>query len=253
MVFYFDFLLKSRSLAADGSNFIYWYNKLRDTLIHNNLLYVIEEALGEEPDDSASEEDDEEFRQRRDIFLEVQTIMSICLAPELKALFRDLEPYDMIEAIKTHFVDKIKLEQFRQLRMFYSLQLEEHTCLETHLKKMYDIYRKLTNVYDYWMADSCAITAALMSLTPSYEEHVQSYAVRIETMSFLEFISQFKSVKVEPIEGELFDATGIFDIRSYECILPVILDEKYFDTYSVYETGPEDYKYQKTYDMTKRK
>ena len=212
---------------ADGSNFIYWYNKLRETLMHNNILYVIEEGLGDEPDDSASEEEDEEFHQRRDIFIEVQSIMVISLAPELKVQFQHMEPYDMIDSIKAHFIDEIKYEQYKQLRKFHSLQMEEHTCLETHLKKMYDIYLKLTNVYDYWMADSCAIAAALASLPPSYEKHVRGYAIRRDTMTFFQFISQFRSVKVEPIEGEIFDTIGIFDIQSYKCILHVILDEKH--------------------------
>ena len=78
------------------------------------------------------------------------------------------------------------------------------------------------------MADSCAIATVLISLPPSYEKHVRGYAIRRDTTTFFEFISQFKSVKVEPIEGEIFDVAGIFDIQSYKCILLMILDEKYF-------------------------
>ena len=133
----------------------------------------------------------------------------------------------MIDAIKTHFKDEMKLEQFRQLRKFQTLHMEEHTCLETHLKKLYGIYFKLTNVYDFWIAGSSAIETALISLPPSYEEHMREYAIKRDTMSFFTFVNKFKSLKVDSIEGELFDATGIFDIQSYECILLMILDEKY--------------------------
>ena len=69
--FYFEYFLSNPPLLADGSNFIYWYKKLREALKHNNILYVIEQRLEEEPEDSASEEEDEEFRLRRDIFIEV--------------------------------------------------------------------------------------------------------------------------------------------------------------------------------------
>ena len=152
--------------------------------------------------------------------------MTVSLALELKMLFRHMEPYVMIDAIKEHFKDEMKLEQFRQLRKFQTIHMEEHTCLETHLKRLYGIYFKLTNVYDFWMADSGAIETALISLPPSYEEHVRQYAIKRDTMSFFTFVNKFKSLKVESIEGELFDASGIIDIRSYKCIL-LILDEKY--------------------------
>ena len=39
-------------------------------------------------------------------------------------------------------------------------------------------------------------------------------------------MNKFKFLKVDSIEEEFFDATGIFDIRRYKCIL-LILDEKY--------------------------
>ena len=75
--------------------------------------------------------------------------MTVCLAPELKELFRRKEPSVMMDAIKTHFGDELKREQLRQLRMFQTIHMEEHTCLETHLKKLYDIYFTLTNIYDF--------------------------------------------------------------------------------------------------------
>ena len=89
-----------------------------------------------------------------------------------------------------------------------------------------DIYFKLTNVNAHWIADSCAIETVLISLPPSYEEHVREYAIKRDTMSFFTFVNKFKSLNVDSIEGELFDASGIFDIRSYKCIL-LILDKKY--------------------------
>ena len=86
----------------------------------------------------------------------------------MKELFRHKEPYVMIDAIKTHFKDELRREQFRQLRKFQTIHMEEHTCLKTHLKILYGIYFKLTNVFDNWMADSCAIQSVLISLPPSY-------------------------------------------------------------------------------------
>ena len=136
--------------------------------------------------------------------------MTVCLAPELKERFRRKEPSVMIDAIKTHFGDELKCEQFRQLRMFQTIHMEQHTCLKTHLKRLYDIYFQLTMVFDYWMADSCAIRTVLISLPPSYEKHVRKYILKADDMNFYVFIREFQSLKVDSIEGEIFDATGIY-------------------------------------------
>ena len=84
---------------------------------------------------------------------------------------------------------------------------------------MYDIFLSLIDVYDYWMADAFAITIVLRSLPPSYEEHVRGYVVKDDSFTLLEFMSQFRTVKVEPIEGEIFDGTGILDILNYKCVI----------------------------------
>ena len=70
--------------------------------------------------------------------------MTVCLAPDLKEMFRRKEPSVMMDAIKTHFGDELKREKFRQLRMFQTIHMEEHTCLKTHLKRLYGIYFQLT-------------------------------------------------------------------------------------------------------------
>ena len=62
--------------------------------------------------------------------------MSVSMEPELKAQFQDMEPIVMMNSLKAHFIDQIKIEQFKQLDDFLSLKMEEHTCLETHLGKM---------------------------------------------------------------------------------------------------------------------
>ena len=221
MKLYFSYFLKSpdSTLEADGSNFIKWYKRFRNILIHNNILYVLEEALGERPDDSASEEEEDEFHSRRDIFIEVEITMTVCLTPELKELFRHKEPYVMIDAIKTHVKDELRHEQFRQLREFRTIHMEEHTCLKTHLKRLYDIYFKLTNVFDYRMANSYAIQTVLISLPPSYEKHVHEYVLKADNMNFYKFVSEFKSLEVDSIEGEIFDATCIYLIYRIMSVL----------------------------------
>ena len=154
----------------------------------------------------------------------------------------------MIDAIKTHFKDELRREQFRQLREFRTIHMEEHTCLKTHLKRLYDIYFQLTMVFDYWMADSCAIQTVLISLPPSYEKHVRKYILKADNMNFYKFVSELKSLKVYSIEGEIFDATCIYLIYTVR----LLIYDEVFDTCSVCETGPDYHIYTAQFDVTWR-
>lgn len=64
--------VRDEELKADGSNFIDWYQLLRDVLVSNDLLYMIREPLGDGSGDSASEDDGDDYRTRRDLFIIVQ-------------------------------------------------------------------------------------------------------------------------------------------------------------------------------------
>ena len=75
----------------------------------------------------------------------------------------------MMDALKVLFMNQVKHEQYKQLDMFLSLKMEEHTCLKTYLCRMFDIHDDLTNTCGYWMADTFVIQAVLCSLPPSYE------------------------------------------------------------------------------------
>ena len=119
----------------------------------------------------------------------------------------------MMDALKVLLMNQVKHEQYKQLDMFLSLKMEEHTCLETHLCRMFDIHDDLTNMCGYWMADTFAIQAVLRSLPPSYKELVDEYVIKSESLLITDFLVEIKDVKVEPIEGEIDDTQGIFDIR----------------------------------------
>ena len=91
--------------------------------------------------------------------------------------------------------------------------MEENTCLESHLRKMYDHHKYLIVDWDYWMADAFTIDVVLRSLPPSYEGVVNGYVMRGESFTFREFISQIRTVQVQPIAGEIVDGEGIYDIH----------------------------------------
>ena len=91
--------------------------------------------------------------------------------------------------------------------------MEEHTCLETHVAKMHGIHLSLVEDLDYWTTEEFAITTVLRSLPPSYKHFVHGYVGRGESSTFHEFMVKLRSVKVEPIAGEIIDGEGIYDIH----------------------------------------
>ena len=92
--------------------------------------------------------------------------------------------------------------------------MEEKTCLEQHLVKMLDIHRRLTFYLDYWMTDELAVDVVLRLLPPSNKDYVRGVAMKREPFSSFTFPTRLRTTKVEPIEAEIIDPEGIFDIQA---------------------------------------
>ena len=105
----------------------------------------------------------------------------------------------------------------------------------------------------YWMADNFAIQAVLRSLPPRYEELVDEYVIKSDSLLFNDFLVEIKDVEVEPIEGEINDTQGIFDIQVIIVISYTCLYYKYLMLMSCFiETAPEYNKIAAEYDMMLR-
>jgi hypothetical protein len=68
--------LLGEDLRIDGSNFPGWHLRLRNVLLHNDLLFMIMEPLAEAPGWNATAQVREEYCGTREIVVEVQTLMS---------------------------------------------------------------------------------------------------------------------------------------------------------------------------------
>ena len=53
------------------------------------------------------------------------------------------------------------------------------------------------------MTDEFAIDGVLRSLPPSFKNYVRDYVMGRDSITFCEFVSRLRHVKVEPIEGEV--------------------------------------------------
>ena len=103
--------------------------------------------------------------------------------------------------------------KYEPLDKLLSIEIEESICLESHLAIMNWIHGCLTSDMDYWMTDIFAIDGVLHSLPPVYKDVVLGFVMRGESFTFHEFLTELRTLKVEPIAGEVIDGAGISDIR----------------------------------------
>ena len=213
---YIDFVpwFATESLRADGSNFIEWYRRLRALLQPSNVLYTIEEPLGAEPSNDANLDETVAFLTRRDYYILVHLAIVNAIVPELKSHYDDIDSNEIIDDLmNVRFWPQTLLMKHECFDEFLSCKMEEHTCVRTHLAKMDEIFHRLTVVFDYWTTDTFGISVIQRSLPPSYKSFVENYVMGGESVELPEFLEMVRNVQVEPIEGEIVDETGIFDIQ----------------------------------------
>ena len=75
---------------------------------------------------------------------------------------------------------------------------------------MHEIHYRLVHVWDYDMTDDLAIDGVLRSLPPSFKKYARHYVMGRDSITFSEFVSRVRYVKVEPIAGEVVNAEGIY-------------------------------------------
>ena len=100
---------------------------------------------------------------------------------------------------------------------------------------MHEIHYRLVHVWDYEMTDDLAIDGVLRSLPPSFKKYVRDYVMGKDSITFCEFVSWLRNVRVEPIAGEFDNAEGIYRYTSYKCLSPIAIVAvlQVFDTHSI--------------------
>ena len=197
-------------LKVDGSNFIDWYLRLRTVLKRANVLFVIQEHLGNPPDDNMNEHIMLDYHNRRRTYSIAKGVIEICIPQNLRDQYEDADTYDIIDMLKSRFMHQFRVAKFELENEFLSTKMEENTCLETHLAKMHRIHLSLVEDFDYWTTEESAVYTVLHSLPPSYTHLVHGYVGRGESLQFSEFMDNLQHVVVEPIEGEIVDGEGIY-------------------------------------------
>ena len=109
MALNFGLFFIAEDLRLDGSNFADWYLCLRDTLQTNDLLYVIDKPLRDQPDDSTSEEVREEWHDHYGMYVRVEWLMCTCMNFDLRGQFSDSRANEIITGLKVLFMSQVRV------------------------------------------------------------------------------------------------------------------------------------------------
>jgi hypothetical protein len=150
---------------------------LRNILVHNNLLFIIEEPLAKAHGWNVTTQDRDEYREIREIAVEVQTLMSISMEPRLRVLFRHRDLYSMLKALKSIFAPKVRAQKYDCMNEFFNTKMEENTNIDCHLSNMHRIYRCLINEFEYEITNGLGKEVLLQSLPPSNSKFVKGYVM----------------------------------------------------------------------------
>jgi hypothetical protein len=125
----------------------------------------------------------------------------------------------MIENLKHHFVSQVQLMIYDRLDEFHALKMEEHTSVDLHLAKMHIIHRHLILEFDHEIPDPIANGAVLCLLPPSYRCFVKEFVMGGQLVTFHELVARVRSLKMDCIQGEIVNPTGIYDGQCYKCFI----------------------------------
>src|ERR1041385_8887958 len=197
-------------LKVHGSNFVDWYLYLRIVLKRANLLFVIQERMGDPPVDNMDEKVMLDYHNCRRTYAMVKSVIETSFPQDLREQYADMDTFDTIDMMKSFFIHQFRVARFELENEFLTTKMEENTCLETHVAKMHGIHLKLVEDFNYWTTEESAIKMVLHSLPPSYTDFVHDYVGRGESLQFFEFMVNLRDLEVEPIKGEIVDGEGIY-------------------------------------------
>src|SRR3954469_6853606 len=206
--------LRGERLKDDGSNFVDWYLYLRTVLKRANLLFVIQERMGDPPVDNMDEKVMLDYHNHRRTYSMVKSVIETSFPQDLREQYADMDTFDTIDMMRSLFIHQFRVARFELENDFLTTKMEENTCLKTHVAKMHGIHLKLVEDFDYWTTEEPAINTMLHSLPSRYIDFVHDYVGRGESLQFFEFMVNLQDLEVEPIEGEIVDGEGIYLIYS---------------------------------------
>src|SRR3954463_15856307 len=104
--------VRGERLKVDGSNFVDWYLRLRTVLKRENILFVIEEPVGEPPGNNMDEKVMLDYHNRRRTYSISKSVLEVCIPQVLCDQFKETSAYDMIDTLKSMFMHQFRVARF---------------------------------------------------------------------------------------------------------------------------------------------
>ena len=184
-------------------------NKVADYMIYDMYL---------EPPYSHETQEQQDLRCRcRVMATFISVTMRLGMEDGIWPMVGSLKPRVVMAHLRSHFVEQVCMWEYELMGDFLSIKMEEGSSLDDHLLSIYDAYMSLAYYMDNWFSSSFALGVVLRSLPPSFQAQVRICIMRgeTETLDFLEFISHFRGVVVEPGVAGVIDDKGIYFLYSF--------------------------------------
>jgi hypothetical protein len=118
---------------------------MRNILNSNDLLYMIQEPLGDASRDFAIKNDNGDYRDRGENSIQVHNTMLHTMVSELREQFSNTNAYVIVVELKALFASQVRITKYEYMDKFLSIKLEENICLKSHLATMHRIHGCLTD------------------------------------------------------------------------------------------------------------
>ena len=201
-------------LERDGSNFRHWHRSLRDVLLKNNMLYVIEKSLRFSPGPGSTAQDRDDYQEESDHCTLVREMMLSAVEPHLQERLKHFNAYEMYFVITSFFRSQVRMMAFECKKEFYSMKMEESGNIYNHVMKMYGLWKCLITELRGSLGDEIAINVMLLSLPASYKDIVAGFIRdRDGRVLFFDFMMWLRNQKVDSTAGKVINGAGIFDIQ----------------------------------------
>nr|GEZ91776.1 zinc finger, CCHC-type [Tanacetum cinerariifolium] len=105
---------------------------------------------------------------------EVACLMLGSMSPELQMTLKNYKAYDMIQELKSMFVEQAKQERFKRIKAFYTCKHKDGQSLSCYLLKM-KRYLDTLECLGYAMPNEFGVSLILNSLNKDYDQFVQNY------------------------------------------------------------------------------
>ena len=112
------------------------------------------------------------------MYMRDEWLMRSSMTYDLRVLFIDNRADEIVRRLKILLGAQVRAARLECLNEFLSTMMEEKTCLDQHLVRMHEIHRRLTHVWDYWMADETTMDVVLRSLPLSYKSYVRDFVMK---------------------------------------------------------------------------